>query len=254
LLTCDALFQGKLVFFQHHRGYRFSLDAVLVAGLTKVAPKDRVIDLGTGCGVIPLILAYRGKGREWVGVELQPELAELARKNVEANRGDAHITILERDFREIAEYLGPASFDLVISNPPYRRLQTGRINPNQQRAMARHELAASVADVFAAGSHLLPAGGRLAVIYPAARLAHLLVVAKESGFSPRRLTIIHSDAQSPGRLVHLECLKEGGENLCIEPPLYIYQADGQYSKAIQDLYECQVGNLSEHGTKSSRLD
>jgi tRNA1Val (adenine37-N6)-methyltransferase len=237
LLTCDTLFQGRLLFYQHQRGYRFSLDAVLLAGLTKVATVDRVIDLGTGCGVIPLILARRGQGREWVGVEIQPELADLARRNVEINGGDPRISIMELDFRDISSHLPPGGYDLVLSNPPYRRLHTGRVNPDRQRALARHELTASVADVFAAGSYLLPAAGRLAIIYPAARLAHLLVIAKEHGFSPKRLTVIHSNEQSLGRLVHLECLKAGGEELQIEPPLYIYQTDGQYTKALQALYE-----------------
>lgn len=237
MLTCDALFQGKLLFYQHQKGYRFSLDAVLLAGLTKVTGGDRIVDLGTGCGVIPLILAHRGQGREWVGVEIQPELADLARRNVEINGGDPRIGIMELDFRDISGRLPAAGFDLVLSNPPYRRLHTGRVNTDRQRALARHEFTASVTDVFTAGNHLLPAAGRLAVIYPAARLAHLLLIAREHGFSPKRLTVIHSNQQSPGRLVHLECLKAGGDELRIEPPLYIYEADGQYTKTLQALYE-----------------
>jgi tRNA1Val (adenine37-N6)-methyltransferase len=237
VLTRDALFNGDLLLHQHKDGYRFSLDAVLLAGLTHVAESDRIIDLGTGCGVVLLILAHRKRGQEWVGVEIQPELVELAHKNVNCNGWAARISIVTMDYREVASHLLPGTFDLVVSNPPYRRLSSGRINPNRQRALARHELMASVDDVCAAAKFLLPTGGRLAVVYPATRLAHLLAAAGRHGFAAKRLTVIHSRERSPASLVHLECRKAGGEELHIEPPLHIYQADGRFSEAVQQLYQ-----------------
>lgn len=237
MLTADSLFSGNLIVYQEKRGYRFSLDAVLLAGLSRIRPRDRIVDLGTGCGVVPLILAYRRPGQSVVGIEIQPELAALAQKNVDTNGFSERIRILESDYRQVATHLQAESFDLVVSNPPYRRIDTGRINPDRQRAIARHELAGSVTDVFAAGKYLLTQGGRLAIIYPAARLSHLLVTAYQHDFSAKELTVIHSDTCGPGRLIHLECRKGGGEELKVAPPFFIYRADGTYTEAMQAIYE-----------------
>ncbi|MFP5211893.1 MAG: tRNA1(Val) (adenine(37)-N6)-methyltransferase [Acidobacteriota bacterium] len=210
---------------------------MLLAGLAGVKPEERVADLGTGCGVVPLILAYRGLVRYCVGIEIQPELAALARENVEANGFSDRVEIREMDFREAKSRFPTGSFDLVVSNPPYRRVASGRINVDRQRAVARHELSGSVSDVFAVGKHLLAHGGRLAVIYPATRLTHLMVTAHRHGFSPKELTVIHSDSLGPGRLVYLECRKGGGEELRIGPALYIYRDGGKdYTERMSALY------------------
>lgn len=237
MLTADSLFNGNLIVYQGKKGYRFSLDAVLLAGLSKIKPTDRILDLGTGCGVVPLILAYRKLGKTLEGIEIQPELAALAQKNVETNGFSDRIRILEMDYRQVTSFFPAEGFDVALSNPPYRKIHSGRINPDRQRAIARHELEGSIRDVFAASRHMLPTGGRLAVIYPAARLDHLLVTAHEHGFSPKELTLIHSDVSSPGRLVHLECRKGGGEELRVAPPFFIYRADGVYTEAMQTIYE-----------------
>jgi tRNA1Val (adenine37-N6)-methyltransferase len=237
LLTCDTLFKGKLVIYQQKRGYRFAVDAVLLAGLTKVHPDDCVLDLGTGCGVIPLILAHRKLGKRIVGLEIQPELVELAKRNVEVNGFCERIQIHEGDLCQAAADFQPGSFDLVISNPPYRRLRTGRINPDGQQAIARHELRSSVADVFKLASTLLEHGGRLAIIYPATRLAHLLVTAHSCRLTPKQLTVIHSNAACEACLVHLECRKGGGEELHLNPPFLIYREDHSYTEAMRLLYE-----------------
>lgn len=237
MLTSDALFNGKLTIFQQKEGYRFSLDAVLLAGLTQVKPGARVVDLGTGCGVIPLIMAHKGMGVELIGLEIQRELVDLARMNVEANGFAGRIQILEADFRKVREHLPGESFDLVTCNPPYRSVDTGRINPNLQKALARHELTASLEDVLGAARYLLRMGGRLALIYPAARLASLFVTANKHGFSAKALTVIYSNPSGLARLVFLECRKGGGEELKIASPFYIYEPDGAYSKAMQALYD-----------------
>jgi tRNA1Val (adenine37-N6)-methyltransferase len=245
LLTCDSLFDRKLVIYQPRKGYRFALDAVLLAGLTTVHPRDRILDLGTGCGVIPLILAYRKLGKQIVGLEIQPELVELAQRNVQTNGFTGKIRVYERDFREISGDFGEGSFDLVISNPPYRRLCSGRVNPDGQRALARHEIKSSLTDVFATASSLLGHGGRLSIIYPAARLAHLLVTARDFHLTPKQLTVIHSNAGSVARLVHLECKKGAGEELRIRSPFFIYREDGTYTEAMRLLYRDEEEHYAE---------
>lgn len=237
MLTNDSLFDGGLFVFQEKEGYRFSIDSVLLAGLTRVGANDRVIDLGSGCGVIPLILSRRQPAASYVGVEIQSQLAALAQKNVETNCLNDRITLLEMDFREVREHLPTESFDLVLSNPPYRRIDSGRINPDRQRAIARHEIFGSVRDVFVAGKYLLPTGGRMAIIYPAERLDHLVGLAYELGFSAKVLTIIYSRPSDPAKLVHLECRKGAGRQLRIEPPFYIYKEEGGYTHAMQRLYD-----------------
>lgn len=245
MLTCDTLFKGKLIVFQPKKGYRFGIDAVLLAGLTRVRRHDRVADLGTGCGVIPLILAYRCLGKRIVGLEIQPELVEMAQQNISVNGFGKKIAIYERDFREIPGSLGAGSFDLVVSNPPYRRLHSGRLNPDGQRAIARHEVKSSIVDVCRAAGYLLNDGGRLSVIYPATRLGFLLVTAQEYGLSPKQLTVIYSSAVSGARLVCLECRKGAGEELRIGPPFLIYKEDQTYTEAMRLLYEGESGDSGE---------
>ena len=196
-----------------------------------------MIELGTGCGVIPLVLAYRGiTERNIAGVEFQPELAELARKNVNDNNFGDRIEIHQMDFRKISSVFEAESFDLALSNPPYRKPGTGRINPDMQKAVARHELSATIADVFEAARYLLRVGGRVALVYPATRLANLLRSALDHGFSPKRLTIVYPHPHGSSRLVHLECRKGGGEELKVEQPFYIRGENGHYSDAMQEFY------------------
>jgi tRNA1Val (adenine37-N6)-methyltransferase len=235
-VTVDALFNGKLTVCQPKDGYRFSIDAVLLAGLAKTGRQDRIIDLGTGCGVVPLIVAFRNVEIQLTGIEIQPELAALASRNVQSNSLSGRVRIVEGDYREVSRLFEPGSWDVVLSNPPYRREVAGRINPNLQRAIARHELAGSVDDVFAAGKFLLRKGGRLSVIYPAQRLDHLMLVAHRHGFSAKVLTMIHSDVLGPGRLVFLECRKNGGNELYVSPPFFVYEPDGNYTQAMRAFY------------------
>ncbi len=234
--TCDGLFGGRLVVHQPAEGYRFSIDAVLLAGLSRVSSKDHVVELGTGCGVVLLILAYRGLGRRLEGVEIQPELAALARKNVSANKWEGRVTIHEGDVRKIASILPGETFDVVLSNPPYRKVATGRLNPSPQKAIARHELMGTLEDFFRAARHLLKEGGRLNLIYPAFRLDDLMLEAVRSGFRPKVLTMIYSHRGSPGRLVHLECRKGGGAELKVAPPFFIYEEHRRYTDAMARLY------------------
>ncbi len=235
--TCDRLFGDSLVLCQDRRGYRFSIDAVLLAGLTRVKAKDRIMELGTGCGVVLLALASRNLGAHWEGVEIQPRLAVLAQKNVEANGLTGRVFIRRMDWRAVHKVFPAQGFDLVVSNPPYRRALSGRINPDAQKAMARHELSGTVRDMFTAAAYLLKHGGRCAVIYPASRLDDLMVAAVQAGFRPKRLTLIHSREEAPATLAHLECAKGAGQELHVAPPFFIYEKRGGYTAAMVRLHQ-----------------
>jgi len=232
----DTLFDGRLIICQQRRGYRFSLDAILLSGLSRIGPQERVVDLGTGCGVIPLIMAARGQGKHWVALEVQPELVQLARHNVCVNDLAHVIDVMELDLRSVPYCFRAGQADVVVSNPPYRRVDSGRISPCRQRAVARHEIAATLEDVVKAAHHLLPAGGRFEVIYTATRLDDLFVVLVRYGLRPKRMTLIHTDRYSPATLVHLLCRKDAGGELQVTPPFTIYTPDGDTSEQMAALY------------------
>ncbi len=234
--TEDSLFDGDLKILQPEKGYRFALDAVLLSGFCNPGLNDIVVDLGTGCGVIPLILAYRNQGKYVIGVEIQESLFLLARENVKINKMENRVRIVHGDFREIKKHLPPESADLVLSNPPYRKLCTGRINPNKERALARHEILATLEDVLEASAYLLKTRGRIGIIYPAFRLAHLIKKAAEAGFEPKKLKIVYSSPGEGARLVYMEARKGGGEELRIDPPFYIYTENGCYTPEMEKLY------------------
>jgi tRNA1Val (adenine37-N6)-methyltransferase len=235
--TLDSLFHGRLSILQPRRGYRFSLDSVLLAGLTRVRPRDRVVDLGTGVGVIPLILAFRRGASQVTGVEIHPSLVALARRNVEMNALSRLIRIVEGDLRLIRRESIGGPVSLVVSNPPYREIASGRLNPEAEKAHARHELLADLGEVVRAAARLLPQRGRLALIYPARRLSRLFREVTDAGLAPKFLTLVHGTIDLPAKLVHLEAVKGGGEELRVEKPFVVYRVDGGYTAAMEALYE-----------------
>ena len=234
--TLDTVFQGRLKIIQPEKGYRFSIDAVLLVGLTRIRPKDRVVDLGTGCGVIPLLLAHQRAIDHIIGVEIQESLVSMARRNVLINELSHLITIVHTDLKKMNAAMVGGSVGLVMSNPPYGKLRSGRLNPNSKKAIARHELLANVGDVVRTAAQLLPQKGRLALIYPARRLPNLLKEVCLNGFAPKHLTLIHSALESEAKLVHLESIKGGGEELRVSKPFVIYRQNGEYTDEMKAMY------------------
>ncbi len=234
--TLDGIFQGKLQVIQKKNGYRFSMDAVLVARATTVTAEDRVIDLGTGCGIIPLILARSGRGKEIVGIEFQGELTEIARRNVDLNGLAKAITIRQEDVRQFASSYLPASFDCVISNPPFRKLATGRINPGRQKSVARHEITITLDEVLKAAAYLLKRHGRLCLIYPAFRAVDLFSMMRQTMIEPKIIRWVHARKDMPARMVLVEGIKAGGVALQVREPLILYDETGAYTEALRAIY------------------
>jgi tRNA1(Val) A37 N6-methylase TrmN6 len=235
--TEDTLFDGRIRCLQHRRGYRFSVDAILLGNFIQPKPGDRILDLGCGCGIIPLILAYRWPKVSITGLEIQPDLAVLANKNVILNNWQERIEIVPGDLKEIGKYLEPGSFDWVVSNPPYRRPGSGRVNPGTEQALARHEQSADLASVTKAAGWAVRKRGRSAFIYPASRGAAVISELKNAGLEPKKMLPIFSYPNSNASLVIIEAVKGGGEELMILPPFYIYEErDGQYSPEMDGFY------------------
>ncbi len=230
----DLRFAG-LRLIQPTRGYRFSLDPVLLCAFAELKPGDRVADLGTGGGIIPLLLARRTAAAMIVGLERQAELADRARRSVRLNGLDDRVRIVTGDLREPQAALPVQGFDAVLANPPYRQGGSGRIAPLSERAAARHELAGGIEDFLGAASRLLGDGGRCCVIFLAERLAELLALMRERQLEPKRLRMVHGRLGDPARMVLVEGRKRGRPGLWVGPPLLVYEGQG-YSSEVRAIY------------------
>ncbi len=231
-LTSDSFMDGRILITQPRRGYRFSIDAVILA--SSISPKtgEVVIDIGTGCGIIPVLLAFRNPGIRIFGIEVQKELADLAAMNVAANRMQEQIATFHADIRAFnAKKIG-APVDWVISNPPYRRAKSGRMNPDGQRAQARHEINLNLPQLMLSVSRLLRTGGRFAIIYTAERTADLLFEMRTAGNEPKQMQSIHSSSEESAKLVLVKGIKGANCGMTINKPLIIYLPDGCYTPAV----------------------
>ena len=237
-LTDDTLFNGRLVCRQHRDGYRFSLDAVLLAHFCQPASQDKVLDLGCGCGVIGLALCYRHLDVQVTGLELQPALADLSQQNIQGNSLQDRFAVINGDLRTIKQHLRAESYELVLSNPPYHKVGCGRISQEDECALARHELTADPDSVIAAAAYAVKNRGMMTCIYPAERLATVLAAMMKKRLVPKRIQPVYSYPEDDrARLVMIEAMKNGGEGLRLLPPLYIYQyPDGPYSDELAAMY------------------
>ena len=213
----DSFMDGRLKLIQSKDGYRFSIDAVLLAEFVTIRQGDVIVDLGTGCGVIPLILLLT----KWVGysfgLEIQEELASQAARNVHLNGFDDKMRIVLGDIKNPP--IAAESADVVICNPPYRQIKSGRINPDPRRAIARHEIMASIDDILSATRSVLRKKGRFALIYSSTRLADILARMRQFSLEAKRLQIIYPDLNSGAKLVLVEAILGGRPGLKIGPPI-----------------------------------
>jgi len=243
--TVDTILGGRLQILQQPKGYRFSIDAVLLARFVRSGPDDHLLDLGTGSGIISLILAASGQCAHAVGIEIQPDLANLAERTVERNGFADTIRIYEGDIREIASLVRERSFDWAVFNPPYRKLRSGRINPDNQKAVARHEIKGTLDDFLRAARYALKTAGRVSLIYPASRLVEAITRMRAQGMEPKRLQLVHSYRDTEGEFVLLEGVKGGGEELEVLKPLVIYEDGGGYTDEMSVMLN---GRLSSPAT------
>ena len=236
-LSTDTFFKGRLKVQQARNGYRFSIDAVLLAHFVNPRPGDVILDLGTGCGIIPLILAFRHPKVTLYGVEIQADLADLARANVMANGLENRITTMQQDLKDLTPGAVAQRVNMVVSNPPFRKINSGRMNPHEQRAIARHEIMATLQDVVAAASRMLSLGGRFILIYAVERLADLLVFMRAAQIEPKRLRMVHSNGGSEAKLFLMEGIKGANPGLIIAAPLIIYSQEGAYTEEVEQMLE-----------------
>lgn len=214
----------------------FGMDAVLLSGFAKVKPGERVVDLGTGTGIIPILLEARTKGASFTGLEIQPESADMARRSVLFNELQDRVHIVDGDIKEAVQIFGAASCHVVTSNPPYMTEHHGLQNPDQPKAIARHEVLCSLHDVVSQAAGLLMPGGRFYMVHRPFRLAEIFSKMVVYRIEPKRMKLVHPFVDKEPNMVLLEGLRGGRSRLTVEKPLIVYRKPGVYTDEIYDIY------------------
>ena len=227
--TLEQLNIGNLRFIQPKHGYRFSVDAVLLADFITVRPDERLIDLGTGSGIVPLLSSVLTPAREIVGLELQQRLADIAKQNVNINSLEDRIRIVHGDLRQIPKLFSAGEFDVLTTNPPYRKVGTGRINPGTEQAIARHEITCTMPELLTACKYLVKPGGKIFLIYLPERLGELLVRLSTQKLEPKKIRCVHTATHTPASLVLVEAHRDASPGLIMLPPLFLYNGRQVYS-------------------------
>jgi len=233
--TLDSIKDAKL--FQSKKGYRFSIDAVLLEQFISARHSSKGIELGTGSGVISILLAKRLSNIHITAVELQKTLSDRAKRNVKLNDLEERIEIVQKDIKELKDVYATNSFNFGYSNPPFRKSKTGRMSIDKERAIARHEIEISLQELISTASHLLKHSGRFYLIYHPFRLVELISILKESKLEPKRMRFVHSRQGDEAKMVLMEAAKGSGTWLKIEPPLYLYEKGKTYSKEVLEMLD-----------------
>ncbi len=232
----DDLQRSGLVIIQNPAGFRFSMDAVLLAEFATVRPRDRAIDLGTGTGVIPLLVWARRQPAEIVGIEILEEMADMAERSVQINGLSDRIKIVHGDLRDAVDLFGVGSFDVVLSNPPYIKVDEGTLSPEGHLTVAKHEVSCTMEDVVNVAAGLVKPRGRVAMVHRASRLADLLSSMREANLEPKRLRLVQARLDAPPMMVLVEAVKDVKAGLQVMPTLMLYEEDGQYSEETKQIY------------------
>ena len=243
MLTLDSIRDIRI--YQNKNGYRFSVDALLLFSFINLPRVKKIADLGAGSGIIGILLAKKYPHAEVTLIELQKNLARLAEKNVVLNNLGDRVKVVMADIKNLSSpthhsitpTLQHSAFDLVVSNPPFRKVKTGRLSIGDEKAIARHEIKLSIKDLVKAGSTLLKHHGRLCIIHLPERLTEIIEAMKENNLEPKRLRFIHSNVSTEAKMVLIEAVKGGRAGLKTERPFFIYNEDGSYTDEMREIYK-----------------
>ena len=232
----DDLERNGYRIIQNTRGFCFGMDAVLLSGFVKAGKKDRIIDLGTGTGIIPILLRAKTGSTDITGLEIQEESWEMACRSVMLNDLQQEVHIIHGDIRNAAEIFGKGCFDVVTSNPPYMKAGAGLVNPADAKAIARYEVACTFEELASRSAALLKSGGKFFLVHRPERLAEIIDVLRSYSLEPKRLRMVHSFADGDAVMFLMEAARGGRSGMKVEKPLIIYRAPGEYTDEIDQIY------------------
>ncbi|MCR4567221.1 MAG: tRNA1(Val) (adenine(37)-N6)-methyltransferase [Pseudobutyrivibrio sp.] len=221
---------------QHPDKFCFGMDAVLLSSFARVKEGEVALDLGTGTGILPILLEAKTEGAHFTGLEIQPESVEMAGRSVAYNNLQSKIDIIEGDIKEASKIFGKATMDIVTSNPPYMTNHHGLKNPNDAKAIARHELLCSLEDVVRETSAVLKQMGRCYFVHRPFRLVEIITLMKQYKLEPKRMRLVYPYIDKEPNMVLIEGVKGGGSQLTVEKPLIVYDAPGEYTQEIYEIY------------------
>lgn len=221
---------------QHPEKFCFGMDAVLLSSFAGCQPDSKVVDFGTGTGVIPILLTAKTKASHIDALEIQEESADMAQRSVQLNGLTDKIKIIQGDIKEASDLLGKASYDYVITNPPYMNNDHGLKNPELPKAIARHEILCSLEDVIREGACVLRPGGHFIMVHRPFRLIEIITCLTRYKLEPKRMRFVHPFADKEPNMVLIDAVRGGNSMVKIESPLVIYATQGQYTQDILDIY------------------
>ena len=232
----DNLNRNNYYIIQNIEKFCFGMDAVLLSGFAKVNTGENVLDLGTGTGIIPILLEAKTEGRHFTGLEIQEESADMAIRSVAINSLEDKIDIIVGDIKEASNIFGMASYDVVTSNPPYMNHKHGLVNPDAAKAIARHEILCTLDDVIREASRVLKSNGRFYMVHRPFRLTEIIDVLHSYKLEAKRMKLVHPFFNKEPNMVLIECIKGGKPYLKVEAPLIVYKDTNIYTDEIYDIY------------------
>ena len=232
----DDLQRNGYRIIQKKKGFCFGMDAVLLSGFAQVKEGEVAVDLGTGTGIIPILLEAKTNGKHFTGLEIQEEVAEMAGRSVRLNQLEDRVDIVRGDIKEASRLFGKASFDVVTSNPPYMNDNHGLKNPDLPKAIARHEVFCTLDDVCREASLLLKSGGRFYMVHWPHRLVEIITALKTYKLEPKRMKLVHPFADKEANMVLIEAVRGGKSMMKVEAPIIVYKEPGVYTQEIYDVY------------------
>lgn len=232
----DDLQRNGYRIIQNPDKFCFGMDAVLLSGFVRAKAGSRILDMGTGTGIIPILLAAKTEAAHLTGLEIQEESADMARRSVALNGLEKKIAIVTGDIKEAGNLFDAASFDVITCNPPYMIGQHGLVNPGDAKAIARHEILCTLEDVIGQAAKLLKPGGNFFMVHRPFRLAEIMVLLRAYRLEPKRMQLVHPFVDKEPNMVLIEANRGGKPRMTVERPLIVYREPGVYMEEIYEIY------------------